>query len=56
MTIQFKKVTYVNDEGLVFQADQTQDSFSFDKMESDFTLEESDSFFEITIYSVKILR
>ena len=51
MTIQFKKVTYVNDEGLVFQADQTQDSFSFDKMESDFTLEESDTFFEITIYS-----
>lgn len=51
MTLFFKKVDFINDEGLVFQESTPLPSFTFDKMESDFTMDPSDYLFEIIVYS-----
>ena len=51
MNLFFKKVSYINDEGFVFQEDKIQNYFMFDKLDTDFTMDSSDYIFEILVYS-----
>lgn len=51
MTMFYKKVDYISDEGFFFMDNTIQNFFVFDKMESDFTMDSSDYVFEIMIYS-----
>ena len=51
MNIFFKKANFITYEGFFFQDESLEESFMFDKMESDFTLDSSDYIFEIMVYS-----
>jgi len=51
MKLFFKKVQVINDEGLILEDNKVTDSFTFDRIETDFTSDLSDSIFEVLIYS-----
>ena len=51
MILYFNEVQFINDDGLVFENNAVKESFAFDKMESDFTMDSSDCIFEIDIFS-----
>lgn len=47
----FKKVKIIHDEGLFTEENLSNESFAFEKMETDFTTDVSDSLFEVQIFS-----
>ena len=51
MMLYFKQVQLVNDDGLVFDNNDVTESFAFDNMKSDFTMDPSHPIFEVAIYS-----
>ena len=51
MILYFNEVQFINDDGLVFENNAVEESFAFNKMESDFTMDSSDCIFEIDIFS-----
>jgi len=51
MILYFNEVQFINDDGLIFENNAVKESFAFDKMESDFTMDSSDCIFEIDIFS-----
>ena len=51
MNLYFKKIDFINDEGLFTEQNVLNQSFLFEKMESDFTTDNSDSLFEVQIFS-----
>ena len=51
MTIFFKKVNFIDDEAFFFEDNTAKETFMFDKMESDFSMDASDFIFEVLIYS-----
>jgi hypothetical protein len=51
MKLFFKKVQLINDEGLILEDNKVTDSFTLDRIETDFKSDTSDSIFEVLIYS-----
>jgi len=51
MMLYFKQVQLISDDGLVFENNDVTESFAFDNMKTDFTMEPSYPIFEVDIYS-----
>ena len=51
MSLFFKKINLINDDNLLYEVNDLTESFAFERMETDFTTENTSSLFEVMVYS-----